>query len=83
MSEVKWTNFKDVIPYEGYTGIVLITGTKLGELPKDEYYTMIATYCDGLWYKLEYDNHTGVLRKVCITQTVGYYTDYLVPNIGF
>lgn len=77
--ETIWRKMDDP-PYEGYTGVVLICGLNGKQLPKDEYWTQIATYCDGFWYYLDYDEHTGVLRKVPVHGEIAAYGQYIVPE---
>ena len=81
MKDIGWNKMDDP-PYDGYTGVVLISGFNGNKLPEDEYWTDIATYCDGIWYKLDYDDHVGVLRKVPVHGDVVAYARYLVPKVG-
>ena len=50
-------------------------------LPQDEYWYDIGTYCDGNWYKLDYDDRLGVLRKVPVKGDIAAYAQYLVPKL--
>lgn len=74
-----WYTMQEKPPYDGYTGVVLVS-TVAGKPDADACYTRFATYCDDLWYSLEYDEYTGVLRKMPVKGNILAYSRCLVPD---
>ena len=59
-----WRKYPEDKPMNGQTVLVLIGTVNNEQLAKDAWYPETATYCDGLFYQLIYDDHLGVLRKM-------------------
>ena len=65
-----WNNLKDKTPAEGQCVVMLFMN---GEKDRQFWTTEIGYYCDGAFYNLQYDPHTGVLRKMFVEDTVSYW----------
>lgn len=74
-----WYNVKEQPPYEGSPLLILMQN---GEKDTDFWTTDIAYYCDGGWYKLDYDKNLGILRKVFVTEPVEYWAKYMEPDFS-
>jgi len=69
-----WHILEDVKPADGQTVVVCFSN---GTSDKEFWTVDIATYCDEMFYKLEYDPYLGVLRKVPVTEKVLAWSQYL------
>ena len=69
-----WHLYEDVKPADGQTVVICLPN---GETDKQFWTTDIATYCDEMFYKLEYDEYLGVLRKVPVNEKVLAWSQYL------
>lgn len=74
-----WHLFEDVKPADGQTVVLCFSN---GEVDKQFWTTDLATYCDGTFYKLEYDEHLGVLRKVPVHEKVLAWSSYLTYSLS-
>jgi len=70
----RWHSVKDNPPVNGQCVVVLFMN---GERDTDFWTTDIGYYCDGCFYKLEYDPNLGVLRKIYVTEPVEYWSNYI------
>lgn len=68
-----WHNIREEQPLQGESVLIF---EEIG----NDWTTDIAYYCDGSFYCLEYDPHTGVLRKTYINEPVKYWAKYIIPD---
>ena len=68
-SRKRWLNVKEHPPIIGEPVLIRI---------EDE--VNVAYFCDSNFYCLEYDPHLGILRKQCVTDTVQYWANLIVPD---
>ena len=75
-----WKKYPEDKPMNGQTVLVLIGTVNNEQLAKDAWYAETATYCDGLFYQLIYDDHLGVLRKMPVNETVEGWCFCITPD---
>jgi hypothetical protein len=78
----EWCGVESISPAEGKLYFILLSSAdkKQPDLPDDEWFTDIAMYSDGDWYKLEYDHVLGIPRKVTVKGRVRFYSTILPPD---
>ena len=76
---VNWTPISENKPYNGFIGALRII-PRGDNGPLNEYWYDIGTYCEGDWYKLEYDDTLGTVVKVPVHGKIDSYSPILVLN---
>lgn len=75
-----WHKLEDDKPRDGQTVIVLYPAIETSSPIAEMLVSDVATYCDGFFYQLDYDDRLGVLRKVPLHDKVYAWAKYIIPN---